>query len=368
MNFERMAIRRMRNWFRRNSVFRTGRGAIVNVIEHDSRRIYFKSQNGRMVNTIELSKLKAAIHDLFIRRTITRKQLEVFSNFSSALLGLLRSIFKGMSKLTSGSKGFRLTLIGVRFYFSGCDRAVRDLEVAKENGAKFVLMSYYYLRDDRNLNCKKHVTRLGLKLMLDSGAFTIWKQRAAGKDIKEIDVRDYAEFVLQNQDVIHSYITLDVVGDPEATIANDAYLRSVGLSPVPVFPAVGDLQELKIIIEQDHDIIAIGATVGMSESEKRILFEKIFTAYPEERFHWLGGSSSLIQTFPWFSADSSTWLSGRKYGKVLNEDLKTIKAPESMNAIESLAHNVRILARLESKYIHDIETREETIFPSTYSV
>ncbi|MGC6589067.1 hypothetical protein ACPV3A_29500 [Paenibacillus sp. Dod16] len=367
MHFERMAVRRMRNWFRKNSKFRTGRGAIVNVVEHDSRRVYFKSANGKMVNTIELYKLKGAIRELFVRRTVTRKQLEAFSNFSSALLGLLMSIFKGMSKLTSGAHGFRLTVIGVRFFFSGCDRAVRDLEVAKANGAQFVLMSYYYLRNDRYGNWRKHVQRLGLKVMLDSGAFTIWKRREAGKDVQEIDVRDYAKFVLQHQDIIHSFITLDVVGNEAASAANDAYLRSLGLSPVPVFPAMGDLQELERLVKDDHEVIAIGATVGMKEAAKRTLFAQIFAAFPDERFHWLGGSSSLINEFPWFSADSSTWLSGRKYGKLMDEQFKTTKAPESMDGLAALAHNVRILVGLENKFINQIEARDEQIIDSARS-
>lgn len=269
MRFEKMAVRRMRNWIRKSSVFRTGRGAVVHIVEHDSRRLYFKSANGKMINTIELVKLKAAIRDLFAQRTLTRKQLEVYSNFSSALLGLLTSIFKGMAKLTSGAKGFRLTVIGVRFFFSGCDRAVKDLEIARASGAEYVLMSYYYLRDDRKGNWRKHVERIGLKVMLDSEAFTVWKRREAGKDIPEIDVQDYAAFVLQHQDVLHSFITLDVVGDDAATAANDTYLRSLGLCPVPVHPAMGDLQELGKLVEADHDFIAIGATVGMIEAAKR---------------------------------------------------------------------------------------------------
>jgi hypothetical protein len=362
MSFEKMAVRRMKNWFRKNSVFRTGRGAVVHVVEHDSRRVYFKSANGKMVNTIDLYKLKAAIRDLFARRTVTRELLETYSKFSSALLGLLSSIFRGMAKLTSGAKGFRLTLIGVRFFFSGCDRAVKDLEVAKANGAKFILMSYYYLRDDTKANWRRHVERLGLKVMLDSGAYTVWKRQEAGKDVQEIDVREYAGFVIKHQDVIHSFITLDVVGDAAATAANDSYLRSLGLCPVPVFPAMGDLQELEKLIEADHDFIAIGATVGMRERAKRVLFEQIFSAFPNGRFHWLGGSSSLINEFPWFSADSSTWLSGRKYGKLINEQFKTTKAPKEMDGYAALAHNVRVLSELEDRCINEVEAYEERTY------
>lgn len=101
--------------------------------------------------------------------------------------------------------------------------------------------------------------------------------------------------------------------------------------------------------------------VGMNEAGKRALFERIFPAFPEGRFHWLGGSSSLIIDFPWFSADSSTWLSWRKYGKLLNEQFKTTKAPWLMDGFAALAHNARILSGLEHKYIEELEAKDERI-------
>jgi hypothetical protein len=266
-------------------------------------------------------------------------------------MGLLKAILTGMSKLTKGAKGFRLTVIGVRFFFSGCDKAVKDLEVAKANGAEFVLMSYWWLKGKKDPFA--HVKRLGLKVLLDSGAFTAHNKGA------ELNVEEYAAFVIEHKDVLHSYITLDVIGDEVATAANDAYLRSLGLNPVPVFPAMGDLADLAKLLEADHDFVAIGATVGLSEKVKRELFEKIFTAFPDGRFHWLGGSSSLIVEFAWFSADSSTWLSGRKYGKIMNERFETMKV--EMDGFEALAHNVRILAALEDKYINEVEAADELL-------
>ncbi|MFS0841183.1 hypothetical protein [Paenibacillus sp. 1P03SA] len=351
MRFEKMAVRRMKNWFQKNSFFRTGKGAINHIVEHDSRRVYFKSESSGMINTIELYKLKAAIRELFTRRTITRKQLESFSKFSSALLGLMTTILRGMAKLTKGMKGFRLTLIGVRFFFSGCDKAVRDLEVAKANGAEFVLMSYWWLKGKKDPF--KHVNRLGLKVMLDSGAFTAHNKGAT------ISVVEYAAFLIAHKDELHSYITLDVIGDDAATASNYAYLRGLDLSPVPVFPAMGDLANLARLIEEDHEFVAIGATVGMSERAKSDLFAKIFTAFPDGRFHWLGGSSSLITDFDWFSADSSTWLSGRKYGKLLDTEFRTTKAPASLSGYAALAHNVQILSALENKHIESVENADE---------
>lgn len=346
-----MVKRRMTNFFRNYSQFRTGKGAVNHIIEHDSTRVYFRSEGRRMINTILLSKLQSALKALFLKRTIIRKELEAYSSFSSALFGLVAIIFKDLAKVKIGSRGMRLTLRGVRFFFSGCCKAVKDLEIASEHGAEYVLMSYWWLRNKKNPF--EHIKRLGLKVMLDSGAFSAWRKGV------RLDVQDYAAFIIQHQDDLHSYITLDVIGDPEASEMNDRFLRGRGLHPVPVFPAAGDMNQLAALIEADHDYIAIGATVGLGQKIKQSLFEHIFTQFPDGRFHWLGGSSRLIVDYPWFSADSSTWLSGRKYGKILNDQFQTCQVLESMGAAEALGHNVSILSKLEFSVVEAAEAREE---------
>ncbi|WP_336775365.1 hypothetical protein [Paenibacillus sp. MMO-58] len=351
--FERMAIRRERNFLQKKSSFRTGSGALNKLIAHDERRVYFQAAAGKMVNTIDRVKLRAALRDLFVNRTATRKNLERYSNYNSALLGLLSAILREMTKVTTGRKGLRITLIGVRFYLSGCDKAVKDLEVAKANGAEFVLMSYWWLKGKKEPFA--HVKRLGLKVLLDSGAFTAFNKG------EQLDVVEYGAFVLEHKEVIHAYITLDVIGDAAASAANDEYLRNLGLSPVPVFPAFGELADLERLVAEDHDFICIGGTAirGINEETKRAAFQKIFTAFPDQNFHWLGGSSSIIVEFPWFSADSSTWLSGRKYGKLMSATFKTAKAPAGMDGFAALAHNVRILAALEDIRIEEVESYYE---------
>lgn len=321
------------------------------IVQHDANRVFFRSEGRGMIHTILLTKLRKALKELFIMRTLVRKQLQAFTSYTSALFGLMANIFKELAIVSNGRKGLRLTMKGVRFYLSGCDKAVRDLEIAKETGAEFILMSYWWLRNQRDPF--RHAKRLGLKVLLDSGAYTAFKKGEV------IPVQEYASFLLTHQEFIHAFITLDVIGDPEASRLNDQYLREHDLNPIPVFSFFDEPDRLSKLMEEDHAWIAIGGTVGLKEQTKEDFFHRIFQRYPDGRFHWLGGSSKLLRKFPWFSADSSTWLSGRKYGKIVDGDFQTQQKPVTMSPSEALSHNVKHFISLEEQLIDRYERLDE---------
>ncbi|MGG4106720.1 hypothetical protein AAXB25_22740 [Paenibacillus lautus] len=291
--------------------------------------------------------IRAAIQQTYALRTITRKDLEGYTKgANSALLGILIEIFKDSAKVHRTVTGLiRLTLKGVRYFFAGVDRVKRDLEVAAANGAKFVLMSYAHIR--RRTAWKKHVLRLGLKIMLDSGAFTVWEAIKAGKDsLEKIDIDEYILFIKTHQDVIHSYVNLDVIGDPASSKANAKHMQNHGLKPIEVWHAGNNIHELASLVSEDQAIIAIGGTVGMSEKRRARLFRWVFKLFPDQNFHFLGGSSKLLHAFPWFSADSTGWIVGRKYGSVI--DRKGQRKAPHMDPIDALAYNCKYFSGLEA--------------------
>lgn len=308
--------------------------------------VLLKTAKSKKPLAILRTKLRQAIAYTFYTRTITRKDLEVFSRFSSAVLGILIEVFNKAAKLHKTPKGLlRLTIIGVRYFFAGVDKSVRDLEAAAANGAKFVLMSYHYIRKGKAW--KEHVERLGLKILLDSGAFTVWKAQQKGKEVEEITVEAYAEFIKQHKEVLYSWFNLDVVGDAAASKANAEYLKAAGVAPIEVWHVGSDLKDLEELVAEDHAIIAIGGSVGLSEKAREEAFTKVFARFPEQNFHFLGGSSKLLYKFNWFSADSTGWLAGRKYGAILDEKGQR-KAPSSWDGMKALAYNVQKLSGLEA--------------------
>lgn len=311
----------------------------------DAKAILLKTEKSKKPLTVHRSKLRAAISYTFYSRTVTRKDLEQYSRFSSALLGILIEVFERSARIHKTAKGLlRLTLIGVRYFFAGVDRSVRDLEVAAANGAKFVLMTYAHIRTRKAW--KKHVQRLGLKIMLDSGAFTLWKAAQAGKTVDPINVEDYAAFIEENRELLYAWFNLDVIGDAEASKANAEYLKAQDLAPIEVWHIQNSLDDLQQLVDEDHAVIAIGGSVGTSEKQREAIFTKVFERFPEQNFHFLGGSSKLLYKFNWYSADSTGWLAGRKYGAILDRNGQR-KAPEGMTGLEALAYNAKNLSCLE---------------------
>lgn len=153
-----------------------------------------------------------------------------------------------------------------------------------------------------------------LDLLVDSGAFSSFTQG------KEIDLNAYCNFLLKNQDHIHKSINLDVIGpnDPEiaASAGRDNYLkmREKGVDPIPVFHARERTKWLDLML-QDTDYIGLSGTSLVSPKEDRQWHDLIWSyvtdssGFPIAKFHSFGNTSErVLLTYPFFSADSATWM------------------------------------------------------------
>lgn len=156
------------------------------------------------------------------------------------------------------------------------------------------------------------------------------------------------KFLIDHQDVIHRYMNLDVVNDAAASKRNANIMKESGLNPIEIWHIGSSLRELDSLIKEDHSLIAIGGSVGVSEKKRKRVFRRIFKLYSEQNFHFLGGSSMLLNCFPWFSADSTGWSVGRMYGSIIDEKGQR-KAPEGMEGLDALAYNCRYFTSLEFK-------------------
>jgi hypothetical protein len=329
---ERKAIRKLS----KAGSFKTVKGAVNEIAAIDNKTITFTTTKGT-ANKIKRSKLRKAIAFFAAVKTITRKQLEAFTPFTSAVLGLLSTL---NVKITFTASGLvRITLKGIRYIFAGTDRAPRDMSIAAAQGAKHFLMSYYSIKD-RN-SWRDHVKNNNAVLTLDSGAFSAWKKGIT------LSVAEYVAFIKANLDVIAAYYTLDVVGDPEATAANTAYMRAAGLDPINVYHVQSDLSVLTGIVAEGKELIGIGGSATMPKAERMEKCAAIFAAFPEENFHLLGGGSAeILEAFAWYSADATTWINARKYCVIVDENGQR-KAPE-VDALECMALTVKYYLSLDS--------------------
>lgn len=183
------------------------------------------------------------------------------------------------------------------------------------------LQSYWEIRNFDGHSLKK----FGEPYLLDSGAFSAQRENVT------IDVKDYAKYLQKyGEQCTGGYINLDKIPtkcsvDEAAfvTLQNQDYLESLGLTPIPVYHKGEDEKFLDIILDRGYEYMACGGLVdtgdeaGMDDFFDHIWKNKLTNpdGSPKLRVHAFGMTNiSLMQKYPWYSCDSSTWLIQSRLG------------------------------------------------------
>ena len=207
-------------------------------------------------------------------------------------------------------------------------------ELIVECGVENVLLSYFYLKDEEDpFSWWKE---MGIKkIFLDSGGFT-----ARSKGLT-IDVKDYGRFIKKHKKDLFCYANLDVQ-NTEATQSNQRCLEGQGLNPLPVFhyDEFRNNKELLFEYTAKHNYIAVGGIAGTYTSFNKLKFFLDFVfAHTKDKVkvHGFGISGQrLLKRYPFYSADSTSWLQGGKYGAVREFDgRKLTDTPEPKKRLVS---------------------------------
>lgn len=180
-------------------------------------------------------------------------------------------------------------------------------------------------------------------LLLDSGAFTAW---VSGK---EIDIVAFADWALSKQTIANKVVTVNLDVIParfgrsstqkeramgmKQSIENADYLRSRGLEVAEVFHQ----DEPLIYLETLLDRLPFGQILGISprndvqvkakEAWQSVVLRHLIGRYGIENLpktHGLAVTAMrLMRSFPYYSVDSSTWMSPQRFGTYTNRLGKT---------------------------------------------
>lgn len=351
--------------------FYTASGCI-NRIEINGLSICIKTTSQGEPFAIARKQVRKAIRFMQVYRTAIRKDMEQFSNFSSALFGILVEIFKDESKLQALKHGlFRLTLLGVRFYAGGLERDPFLRKEFKELGGQYVLFNYYQLKQC-SFDWLKWLESVDAYCLIDSGAFSYFQkknkemktpyqqQQLLGEDIlMEQYIYGYAGFINKYKEHrrIIGFFPFDVIGDPVQTKENERLLRTLTDAKIfPVWQFTDDrLDELEGMVDGEPEMIGIGGTVPFLSNrvgKVRAVLNTVFHRFPDINFHLLGIANELLLEFPCFSSDSTAFLNARKsedQRKVYEADGTRITAPKEMTTLEIIQQNLRFLINLENE-------------------
>lgn len=183
-----------------------------------------------------------------------------------------------------------------------------------------ILESYHYVGKQRFVD---EMRASGGKVFLDSGAFSA---NSLGVDI---DIDGYCDYIIRNRDIIREEdgvvmaSVLDGIGDPLKTWQNQLYMEQKGATPLPCFHFGEDERYLEWYVER-YPYITIGGMVRTSAEDVMQWLDRIWNRYlldgagrPKLKVHAFGVTTiSLMERYPWWSVDSSSWIQAASFGSI----------------------------------------------------
>lgn len=192
-------------------------------------------------------------------------------------------------------------------------RALRDAVTHK-------LESYHYIKKGRFV---EHLRKDKQKVFLDSGAFSAFTLGST------IDIEEYADYVKGHQDIIKMASVLDAIGDAEGTYHNLHKLEKLGAETLPCFH-FGEPFSLCEYYLRNYEYITIGGMVPVPNGKLRIWLDELWNTVltdkdgiARRKVHGFGLTArSLVERYPWYSVDSSTWVQAAATGTIVFPELK----------------------------------------------
>lgn len=223
------------------------------------------------------------------------------------------------------------------------------------------LFSYYYHGKKIGNRPSKDVLNahaMNQDLFLDCGAFTAHNQGVP------ITVDEYAQFVSQHGALFTCVSSLDDTHkDEQLSYDNLKALERLGCKNLcPVFHTRENPKWLQRYIEEGYPYIFIG---GMVPETTKWLFgwlDELWDKYltdkegrPLVKIHGFGLTVfDLIQRYPWFSVDSSSWLQRGAYGScafLFNNKINVVTFSEKSPALKDW----------KSKHFENLSLQERNI-------
>jgi len=200
-----------------------------------------------------------------------------------------------------------------------------------ENQINNILFAYPYATNRFLKGLDDYVNEVkNINMLVDSGAFSAWTLR------KEIDREKYLNFAKEMtkryRNKVNSFniVNLDKIpGDfgrkptnierensAQIGLDNFHYFLKNGIKTIPVFHQHEDIKWLKLM-EKETDYIGISPANDCSTKNRIKWLDKVYS-YLRDRVktHSFGGvSKSILERYPLYSGDSSSWATYNRWGR-----------------------------------------------------
>lgn len=230
-------------------------------------------------------------------------------------------------------------------------RRFTEVEQKARLGVKNILDSYHYIGKQGPVDA---IRRDSTKVFLDSGAFSAY---TAGVTI---DLAEYCEYIKRNADIIEVASVLDAIGDPLATFQNQKAMEARGVRALPCFHYGEDERYLEYYVA-NYPYITLGGMVPINKEQLRLWLDRIWDKYlthpdgmPKTKVHGFGLTRvSLMQRYPWYSVDSSSWVQSAGNGGIMIPELGTVFVSNDSPQRKEAGRHLDTLTPVERRVFED---------------
>lgn len=222
-------------------------------------------------------------------------------------------------------------------------------------GQPYVLESWHYIGRGKYA---RYLRENDAKVFLDSGAFSAW---TLGVELK---VADYVYFINKNRDLIKVEdgillaSVLDGIGDALSSYRNQLEMEARGIKPLPCFHAGEDVRYLEYYIK-NYEYITLGGMVGSSTKALLTWLDRMWDLYltdgsgnPRCKVHGFGiTSQEIIERYPWWSCDSSSWVQAVAFGAIYIPELGNVNVSTKSGARHFLGQHFTTMTPMEQEVV-----------------
>lgn len=233
---------------------------------------------------------------------------------------------------------------------------LNDFERSLVGNIRYALESYHYVQAERKLEVLKRNNGF---VFLDSGAFSAFTLN------ETIDLDAYCKFIHTHPENIEMASVLDGIGDPFKTYQNQCLMEQAGTRPLPCFHYGEDERYLEHYIA-NYPYITLGGMVPNTPAQNKLWLDRIWSKYlcdaqgkPRLKVHGFGMTSlPLMQRYPWYSVDSSSWVQIGNMGNIYLPQWGTVALSDKSPARKVAGQHVEtMLPPARKAIIDEIERR-----------
>lgn len=230
-----------------------------------------------------------------------------------------------------------------------------DSEKEKVDKVENLLESYHYVAGQRYVDAMRVDN---VKVFLDSGAFS-----AHTLNVK-IDLPTYCDYIKRNKDILRvedgavMASVLDGIGDPLQTYRNQLSMEELGAKPLPCFHYGEDERYLEYYVK-NYSYITLGGMVGRSSNVLIEWLDRIWEnyltddkGYPRLKVHAFGITAwPIMERYPWWSVDSSSWIQSAAFGSIVTPDFGTISVSSKSPSRHVQGQHASTLTPIEQDHL-----------------